>query len=308
MSAVTDDSVHRPVLVPQVLDALRRALGDSPSGWFADATVGAGGHLAAVLAEFEGLAGVGFDWDPDSLAEARANLADLGDRVRLERSSFADLEAGLAAAGVERPSAVLADLGVCSLHFDRAERGFSVLKDGPLDMRMSPDAELTAADIVNAWPEERLADLFFHEGGERRSRRAAAAVVEARRRVPFRRTMALADTLERALGHGGKTHAATRVFQALRRAVNDEGGQLDRGLAAALDVVAPGGAVVIITFHSGEDGAVKRAFADAARAGRVELLGSKPIGPDRAEAHANPRARSARLRAVRLAPAGEERS
>ncbi|WP_419192258.1 16S rRNA (cytosine(1402)-N(4))-methyltransferase RsmH [Engelhardtia mirabilis] len=291
--------VHSPVLVAPILAACERVLGTDPRGWFADATVGAGGHLTAALERFEGLCGVGFDWDPDSLAEARANLEPFGDRVRLARSAFAELESGLAATEVERPLAVLADLGVCSLHFDRPERGFSALKDGPLDMRMSPDVELTAAEIVNSWSEERLADLFFIEGGERRSRRAAAAVVEARRRVPFQRTMALAETVERALGPGGKVHAATRVFQALRRAVNDEGGQLEHGLAAAERALAPGGLLAIISFHSGEDGVVKRFLAAAAKAGRFESDGNKPVGPERSEALANPRSRSARLRTAR---------
>lgn len=303
MTAVADAPVHLPVLVEPVLESLDRHLGGGAQGWFADCTVGAGGHLSAVLERFEGLRGVGFDWDPDSLAEARANLARFGDRVRLERSSFADLESGLSAADVPAPVGLLADLGVCSLHFDRPERGFSFDKDGPLDMRMSPDVEQTAADIVNGWPEERLADAFFHEGGERRSRRAAAAIVEARRRVPFQRTMALAATVERALGPGGKTHPATRVFQALRRVVNDEGGQIERGLAAAQRALAPGGVLAIITFHSGEDGAVKRAFAAAARAGLLELPSNKPIEPSRAEALGNPRARSARMR-VAIVPGG----
>ena len=299
IAVAAQQPVHSPVLVTQVIAATERVLGSRPQGWFADATVGAGGHLSAVLDHFGGLSGVGFDWDPDSLTEARENLARFGDRVRLERSAFADLEAGLTAAGVEQPTVVLADLGVCSLHFDRPERGFSALKDGPLDMRMSPDTELTAAEIVNTWSEERLADAFFHEGGERRSRRAAAAVVEARRRVPFQRTMALAETIERALGPGGKIHAATRVFQALRRIVNDEGGQLERGLAAAERALAPGGLLAIISFHSGEDGVVKRFFASAAKAGRFELDSTKPLGPERSEALANPRSRSARLRTGR---------
>jgi len=296
-----EHEVHSPVLVLQAIAAIERGLGSEPSGWFVDATVGAGGHMAAIMDRFTGLTGVGFDWDPDSLVEARPNLVRFGDRVRLGSCAFADLADGLEELEIPPPVAVLADLGVCSLHFDRAERGFSVQRDGPLDMRMSPDMETTAADIVNSWHEERLADLFFNEGGERRSRRAAAAVVEARKRVPFQRTMALADTIERALGARGKTHPATRVFQALRREVNDEGGQLQAGMSAAEGCLAPGGVLSLITFHSGEDGAVKRYFAAAARAGRLELLGSKPVGPDRSEALANRRSRSARMRSARKA-------
>jgi 16S rRNA (cytosine1402-N4)-methyltransferase len=291
--------VHRAVLVEELLEAVERGLGPDPRGRAVDATVGAGGHGAALLERFPGLELLGLDWDPDSLAEAERTLRPFAQRVQLDRSPLAELEAALARHPGPAPVLWLADLGVCSLHFDRPERGFSLHQDGPLDMRMDPAATTTAAEIVNHWPEERLADLFFQEGGERRSRRAAAAIVGARRRVPFARTAALAELLERELGPGGPTHPATRVFQALRRAVNAEGEQLERGLGAAERCLAPGGLLAVISFHSGEDGAVKRAFAASRRAGSLELLDQRPLGPGAAERRSNRRARSARLRVAR---------
>lgn len=310
--------MHRPVLVREVLDTFERVLGRDVVGTFVDGTLGAGGHARAVLERFPGLSLLGCDWDPDSLALARENLAPLGERVELVRAAFGDIAetlgqtvgetlgqtVGETLAARPAPVAILADVGVCSLHFDRAERGFSVQTDGPLDMRMDPDLERTAADVVNRWSEEDLANLFFREGGEHKSRRAAAAIVEARRRVPFKRTGALAQLLERVLGGGGRIHPATRVFQALRRAVNGEGDQLARFLAGAPDALAPGGVLAVITFHSGEDGEVKRAFGERVATAEFELATDGAVEPSSTEVHVNPRARSARLRALRRAVNG----
>jgi 16S rRNA (cytosine1402-N4)-methyltransferase len=297
--------VHRPVLVREVLDVFERTLGLAAAGTFVDGTLGAGGHARAVLERFPGLTLLGCDWDPDSLALAASNLAPLAARVELVRAALGDLEETLT--GRAAPVAILADVGVCSLHFDRAERGFSVQADGPLDMRMDPDLERTAADIVNRWSEEDLANLFFEEGGEHKSRRAAAAIVEARRRVPFKRTAALAELLERVLGGGGRIHPATRVFQALRRAVNGEGAQLEHFLSHAPDALAPGGVLALVTFHSGEDGAVKRAFAERVASGAFEFATDGAVEPSSSEIHGNPRARSARLRALRRVMGGGEK-
>lgn len=299
-SARGGDAVHQPVLVAEIAAALERGLGRDVRGTLVDGTVGAGGHAFELLTRFPGLELVGCDWDPDSLAIAERTLAPLGARVELVRAALGDFAATFAER--PRPIAVIADLGVCSLHFDRAERGFSVQADGPLDMRMDPRTELTAADIVNRWSEEDLADLFFREGGEHKSRRAAAAIVEARRRVPFKRTAALAELLVGVLGRAGRVHPATRVFQALRRAVNDEGRQLDDFLAAALACLAPGGVLAVITFHSGEDGVVKRAFSAAVDAGDCTSLTDGAVEPSAREVRENPRARSARLRAVQRVP------
>ncbi|MEO0651007.1 MAG: 16S rRNA (cytosine(1402)-N(4))-methyltransferase RsmH [Planctomycetota bacterium] len=295
---MASEPVHVPVLLDEVVATFRAALGPASSGVYVDATIGAGGHAAVLLDEFAGLELLGFDWDPDSLAEAERNLARFGARVTLDRSPLAEVEAAVARHTDRRPLGLMADLGVCSLHLDRADRGFSFQADGPLDMRMRPDAETTAAEIVNHWSEQALADLFFEEGGERRSRRAAAAIVQARRRASFQRTLPLADVIENALGPGGKTHAATRCFQALRRAVNDEGPQLDAGLSAAERLLAPGGLLCLITFHSGEDGVVKRFLRDARRDGVFAELERGAVAPERSEQRRNRRARSARLRSA----------
>lgn len=291
--------VHAPVLVEAVIAAFEAGFGPEPKGWFLDGTVGAGGHAAALLARFPGLSVVGCDWDPDSLIEAERTLAPFSGRFELVCARLSELAETCAERSA--PMAILADLGVCSLHLDRAERGFSFMSDGPLDMRMDPEAELTAADVVNRTNESDLADLLFHEGGERKSRRVAAAIVAARKRLPFKRTSALAGVISEALGgQRGKTHPATRSFQALRRTVNSEGRELDMLLDAAHTVLAPGGGVLaVITFHSGEDGVVKRGLGRGRRADRWELLTDGAVEPTRYEVRTNARARSARLRAAR---------
>jgi 16S rRNA (cytosine1402-N4)-methyltransferase len=206
--------------------------------------------------------------------------------------------------GVARVVGWLCDLGASSLQLDDPARGFSFQADGPLDMRMDPSSERTAADIVNAWDESDLADLFFYEGGEARSRRIARAIVESRRRAPFRRTGALADAIERAVGRGGgvgRIHPATKVFQALRRAVNEEGEELLGSLAVAEAWLVDAGRLAVISFHSGEDGEVKRFLAEGVRAGRWELATKKPIHAREEEVQSNRRARSASLRvAIRV--------
>ena len=292
---------HTPVLVAEVLEAF--AAGAEPSeleGWIVDGTVGAGGHTRALLEAFPRLRILGVDRDPEALALAREHLRDFGERVILIEGRLSRLEETLARAGVTRPAGLLMDLGVSSMQLDRPERGFSLMADGALDMRMGADQRRTAADIVNRWDEEDLADLFFHEGGERRSRRVARAIVEARRRAPFLRTLALADTIERALGGRGnaRVHVATKCFQALRRAVNQEGEELRRALIVAEAELIPGARLVVLTFHSGEDGEVKRFLARGRREGRWRLWNKKPLEPTQAEVRANPRSRSARLRAA----------
>lgn len=207
---------------------------------------------------------------------------------------------------LEAPIGFLMDVGVSSLQLDQADRGFSFMSDGPLDMRMDPERDRTAADIINRWDEGDLADLFYFEGGESRSRRIAAAIVEARRRIPFKRTGVLADVIARAVGGRGKTHPATKTFQALRRAVNEEGDELQAGLEAAETVLADGGVLVVISFHSGEDGVVKRFLADRAKAGAWEVLTRRPLKPTPQEARTNPRSRSACLRAARRVRTGEQ--
>ena len=287
--------IHEPVLLRQVLESLAPDP-DELVGWIVDGTLGAGGHARALLERCPNISLLGLDQDPSLIEVATEHLADFSNRVRVVRGRHSNLAEILSRAGVGRPVGMLLDLGVNSLHLDQAERGFSFQADGPLDMRMDPSRDRTAADIVNNWDEEDLADLFYHEGDERQSRRIARAICAARRRVPFLRTAALADLIANETGGGGRIHPATRTFQALRRAVNEEGEELLAALQAAEDVLADGARLVVLTFHSGEDKATKRWFSERARDGHWRLVTRKPLGPDPTERRANPRARSAFLR------------
>jgi len=298
MSNDHEQRVHVPVLLGEVLGSLR---GDAdPStleGWFVDATVGAGGHARALLEHFPNARLFGADQDPEVLAHARRELADFGDRVHLVQARMSRLFPRLAEVGATRVLGFLLDLGANSLHFDRPARGFSLQADGPLDMRMDPTRTRTAADIVNRWDEEDLADLFYYEGDERNSRAIAHAIVESRARAPFTRTVPLADLIAECGGRGrGRIHPATRCFQALRRAVNEEGEELRHGLRVAERVLGDEGRLAVITFHSLEDSFVRKVLQERAREGCWRLVTKKPLGPGAAERRANPRARSALLR------------
>jgi 16S rRNA (cytosine1402-N4)-methyltransferase len=293
------------VLVEEVLDALGTSAADSKDGAarklagdVVDGTAGAGGHARAILETFPDVRVLAVDRDAEALELARAELREFGDRATFAQGRHSELEEVCARAGFHRLVGCLFDLGTSSMQLDRAERGFSFTADGPLDMRMGPDERRTAADIVNRWDEADLADLLYHEGGERRSRRIAKAIVEARRRAPFLRTLALADVVERAVGGSGRVHAATKTFQALRRAVNQEAEELRSALLWAEAALAPGGRLVCLTFHSGEDGEVKRFLARGVREGRWSLWNRRALEPQRNEVRRNPRSRSARLRAA----------
>ncbi|MCP3916305.1 MAG: 16S rRNA (cytosine(1402)-N(4))-methyltransferase RsmH [bacterium] len=296
-----DENVHIPVMADEVVALLGGSRDPKTlDGWIVDATLGAGGHSALLLERFPRVRVLGTDQDPSILVRARERLEPFQARVQLERCRHSELADRITETLGAPPVGFLADLGASSLQLDLAERGFSFQQDGPLDMRMDPDRKRTAAEIVNRWDEEDLADLFYHEGGEGRSRRIAAEIVRARRRAPFRRTGALADLVERTVGGGrGRIHPATRVFQALRRAVNEEGEELHAALQAAQDTLAEGGILAVIAFHSGEDGEVKRFLKEGAREGHWEVLTKKPLRPTRGEERSNPRARSARLRGAR---------
>lgn len=298
------DVVHVPVLAAEVLRLLGGGRGDvATRGWIVDATLGAGGHSALLLGRFPAVRVLGSDQDDSILALAGERLELFHARVRLVRARMSELDEPVAALG-ERPIGWLMDIGASSLQLDTAARGFSFQWDGPLDMRMDTRRAVTAADVVNTWREEDLADLFFHEGGERASRRVARAIVEARRRAPFLRTRALADLVAREVKGGGKVHPATRVFQALRRAVNEEGAELEAGLALAERHLAHGGVLCVISFHSGEDAVVKRFLAERAAAGAFAVLTRTPLEATPEEVRANPRARSAKVRAAVRVRAG----
>ncbi len=304
---------HRPVLAPQAAELLVA----HPGGVYVDGTLGGGGHARQILARL-GPGGrlVGVDRDPDALEACR----ELGEdpRVTLVRGRFGALRSILPELGVDRVQGVLLDLGMSSHQVDRPERGFSFVRDGPLDMRMDPEAGASAADLVNRLDERALTRLLREYGEEPRARRVAAAIVRARKRRPIRTTGELARVVEEALGRRGGHHPATRTFQALRIAVNRELEELEALLAALPHLLAPGGRVVVIAYHSLEDRRVKRAFRDAeprcrcppealrcvcGRPGWLRVLTRKALRPSREEVEANPRARSARLRAAeRLAP------
>ncbi len=302
MSHAVDRVGHEPVLT----DAVLRYLAPCPGETMVDATVGAGGHgrhLAPRLLEGGRL--LGLDRDPAALAAAAQQLAEFSPMVSLVRADFRDLQGVLRRQGLEAVDGLLADLGVSSLQLDHPARGFSFLTDAPLDMRMDPDGSVTAADLVNTQSADALADLFTTLGEERFSRQIARGIVEARRRGRLSTTKQLVDVIVRAVppaARHGRLHVATRTFQALRLAVNDELGALRSLLEHLPAVLRPGGRAVIISFHSGEDRLVKRAFAEGARRGVWTVLTKTPVRPGHEEMARNPRARSAKLRAVRREP------
>ncbi len=267
-----------------------------------DATVGAGGHAEALLDAGVGVV-VGIDRDPAALVEASTRLARFGDRFRPVRRRFSEIADAAREASVVVADGVLFDLGVSSMQLDRPERGFSFRSPGPLDMRMGSSGR-TAADIVNTYPERDLADVIYEFGEERLSRRIAAAIVRARARAPIRTTDELAAIVAGAVPrrtHG--PHPARRTFQALRVEVNAELEEVAASLPQATDLLETGGTLVVIAYHSLEDRLVKRFIVGDERLASVT---KKPVRPSAAEAAANPRARSARLRAARRAPSAPE--
>jgi 16S rRNA (cytosine1402-N4)-methyltransferase len=301
---------HVPVMLAEVLAALAPRDG----GIYLDATFGGGGYAAALLAA-AGCTVWAIDRDPDAIARGAALAARHPGRLHLLHGAFADMVELLAPHGITALDGIVFDLGVSSFQLDEAGRGFSFRADGPLDMRMARSGP-TAADLVNTLAERELADTLYELGEERASRRIAKAIVAARAVAPIATTLQLAEIIRRVLppdrsGH----HPATRSFQALRIRVNDELGQVERALAQAAGLLAPGGRLVVVSFHSLEDRLVKRFMTEAsgrtpapsrhdpagllARApARFRLLGGGAQKPSDAETAANPRARSARLRAL----------
>jgi len=302
---------HKPVLLQEIIQALQPCSG----GVYIDATVGAGGHAAAILQASapEGRL-FGLDRDERALALAASHLAEFGRRVHLLHANFEQLSEVVQPYQLPPVSGILLDLGVSSMQFDQAARGFSFQADGPLDMRMDASTGSTAADLVNRLPESELADLIYRYGEEPTSRRIARAIARAR---PIESTQALAEVIARAAGGQRrgrpKIHPATRTFQALRIAVNDELGALERVLPQAVALLAPGGRLAVISFHSLEDRIVKQYFQQEARdcicppeqpictcrhKATIHIITKKPITPSLAEIDENPRARSAKLRVV----------
>lgn len=289
---------HTPVLVEEVLEQLRPA----PGRIYADVTVGGGGHARAIL-ERSAPDGrlVATDRDPNALEAAAEALAEFGDRVMLQKARLRDLGAVLSSLGIEQVDGILADLGVSSTQLDREDRGFSLAKAGPLDMRMDPTEGETALELIARSDEQELADLIYRYGEEHRSRRIARSVRRAYEEGELESTTDLRRAIHRATGpRRGRIDPATKTFQALRIALNEELGDLEALLGQLPDILKMGGVVAVISFHSLEDRIVKHTFRDA-----IELvpLTKRPIIASDEERERNPRSRSAKLRAARRAEA-----
>jgi 16S rRNA (cytosine1402-N4)-methyltransferase len=293
-------SLHQPVLVNEVVTWL--PLDQQPAATIVDATVGAGGHAVALACRLSGSGRViGLERDPAMLELARQ--ATQGLPVTLVHAAYAETRRVLQELGIERVSGVLLDLGLSSDQLGWSQRGFSFSHDGPLDMRFDPtETSPTAAELVNRLPEAALARVFFEYGEERYSRGISRRIVQARRTSPIRTTGELAELVRRAVpphARHGPIHAATRVFQALRIAVNDELGQLDAMLQIIPDILLPGGRAAVISFHSLEDRRVKWAFKSCPE---LKVLTRKPVTSTAQEVSVNPRARSAKMRVVERCP------
>jgi 16S rRNA (cytosine1402-N4)-methyltransferase len=307
-------AVHVPVALPRVVELLRPALADRPAV-LVDATLGLGGHAAALLAEHPQLTLVGLDRDPEALALARRRLTAHGDRVHLVHAVYDRIADVLAELGYARVDAVLFDLGVSSLQLDAEARGFSYARDADLDMRMDPTTGPTAADVLNTYPVPQLARVLREYGEERFAGRIAAAVDRRRRQSPLRRSAELVELLYAAVPAASRRtggHPAKRTFQALRIEVNGELDALERAIPAAIDALAVDGRIVVLAYHSLEDRIVKRELAQRARSTtplglpvelpdhgpelRLLVRGSEQADPD--EINDNPRAASVRLRAA----------
>jgi len=307
---------HKPVLLREAIEALAIR----PEGIYLDATVGAGGHAREIAKRLSRGKLIALDLDPKALEAAKANLSEYLDRVELIWANFADLDEVLGKLGISEMDGALFDLGLSSLQLEDPTRGFSFRLDSPLDMRFSPQNPLTAREIVNEYSRKELVRILKGYGEERFASRIAAEILRAREKAPIETTRQLVEIIERAIPkpaqrayfRGEAIHPATRTFQALRIAVNDELGNLRRGLEAAFRRLKPSGRLVVISFHSLEDRIVKRFMRDVARGctcppespicrcartPKAELLGR--VMPSSEEISENPRARSARMRALR---------
>ncbi|MEY2561569.1 MAG: rRNA (cytosine1402-N4)-methyltransferase [Verrucomicrobiota bacterium] len=300
-----DFTYHRPVLVTEAVELLAPRAG----ALVVDATCGGGGHTAEILRT--GADVLALDQDPDAIEHAGGRLAQFGERVTLRQANFRDAGKLLDELGIVGIGGALLDLGVSSRQLENAIRGFSVMRNGPLDMRMDPRRELTAATVVNSYSEEDLTRLFRDLGEEPAARRIASQLVKLRKASPFQDTLQLAKAIEKIVWRHGRRHPATQVFQALRMEVNDELGALEEGLRVLTKRLESGARFAVITFHSLEDRIVKNFFRDRSREwlDRPEwpepqrnpdftfrLITTKPVEPGENEQRLNPRSRSAKLR------------
>lgn len=297
---------HRPVLYQEIIQYLSPF---SP-GLYLDCTVGAGGHAKGIL-EASAPAGqlLALDIDPEAVSLAKANLAPFGNRVIVRHASYQQSKEILDEIGWEKVNGIVLDLGVSSMQLDQARRGFSFRQDGPLDMRFDPTSSPTAADLINNLDERELADLIWRYGEERYSRRIAKAIVAAR---PVQTTLELANIIRAAIGYTSETQdPATRTFQALRIAVNDELKNIEKALPQLIDLLQPNARLTVISFHSLEDRIVKRVFQRESRdcicppeqiictcghKASIKIVTPHPVEPQEEEKKSNPRSRSAKLR------------
>ena len=283
--------MHVSVMAAEVMESLAvRA-----DGVYLDATAGLGGHTALIAERLTKGLVIANDRDAESLEMARHATAEWAERIRFHQGTFGSLARTVREAGFDQVDGLVADLGVSRYQLTEPGRGFSFSSDGPLDMRMDRSSGMTAADLVNQTAEKALADLIFQLGEERRARKVARALVRAR---PIRSTLHLANVVERAVPRTGRLHPATKTFMALRMAVNDEPGELDRLLVLPPDLLAHGGRMVVISFMSIDDRKVKERFRELGREGRARVLTKHPLQPTEEEIARNPASRSAKLRVL----------
>jgi len=285
--------MHYPVLCAEALEFLAIR----PEENYLDATAGLGGHTLEIARRLTSGFVIANDRDAESLEFARANTLELASRIRFHQGKFSDLATAVREQGIDRVNGLIADLGVSRYQLTEPHRGFSILTEGPVDMRMDQSQRMTAGDLVNSAAEKAIADWIYQLGEERRARRIARAIVRAR---PIRSTLHLAGVVERAVPRTGRLHPATRTFMALRMVVNDEQNELDQLLDLAAGLVTAGGRIVVISFTSLEDRKVKEKFRSWGREGRAEVLTKRPVTPSQKEIRDNPASRSAKLRAVEM--------
>ncbi|PCI37334.1 MAG: 16S rRNA (cytosine(1402)-N(4))-methyltransferase [Elusimicrobia bacterium] len=288
---------HDSVLLKEVVTHLIT----DRDGIYLDGTVGLGGHSEAILEALSARGKIlGTDMDPEALTASSERLKPFPGRYRLVRANFRNLNDVLDGEGISQLSGALFDLGVSSLQFDKASRGFAIRLDGPLDMRLDPHSKLTAARICNEWPAEQIELLLREYGEERAAKRIARLIVDVRKEQPFETTRQLAELLESKMARKGKIHPATKTFMALRIAVNQELENLTRGVESVISRVANGGRIAVITFHSLEDRIVKNLFRSLADHGQVKLITNSPVCPGDEEISRNPRSRSSKLRVIEV--------
>jgi 16S rRNA (cytosine1402-N4)-methyltransferase len=300
-----DFTYHRPVLAAEAVELLA----PHPGSLVVDGTTGGGGHTELILKT--GVDVLALDQDPDAIAEAREQLVTYGSRVTLRQANFRDADKILDELGIQKIGGVLLDIGVSSRQLENAQRGFSMMRNGPLDMRMNPGSTITAAQIVNTYSEEELTRIFRDLGEEPAARRIASLIVKMRKDTPFTETLQLAKAIEKVVGRHGRRHPATQAFQALRMEVNEELEALEQGLRVLTARLESGARIAVITFHSLEDRIAKNFIRDHSREWLdkpewpeprrnpdydLRPITDKPIEPSEDERRLNPRSRSAKLR------------